>query len=765
MTRFDKQGTEPLGAQFHFAAKAGAPASRRPFVAAAAAIVILGTIAWHNALSNGVTNFDDHWQVIHNPLVRAADFEAVAKTFSTSHHGEYLPVKILSYTADRALYTSLGVDFVFGVHLSNVLLHLANSVLVALICALVIRDLSSREDLRRAALPVGAFAGVLFVLHPVHVEAVAWLSSRKDVLSFFFLALAFLAFRSALLRRRFLAGFACLLFFALALGSKTTAVCLPLLATAYWLLLSREGGGRAVVLLAALYVTGATAVIAAAAAAAGSGYAGGPVGGSYFTHYLTVVRTFPFYMRLLLFPVNQAVVYALPSATGLADAGVWWGAIMLAAQIAVAVFARARVARFIVLWYILALVPVLNLVPAAVPALAADRYAYTASLPFALAPAVIAWNIRSALLSRRATAVAGALVAACVVYAGALGVATWSRNRVWYSSKTLWTDCIAKNPSDRMALVNLGSVYFEEKDYDRARLLFERAVDADRFFILAHYRLGETYEQMDRPYIAKIFYSRTLNQPSSLTDHYTREYRALAGVRLSGMAYGAGKYSTAVRLARTAVEILVSPATADVILDAPSKGTGRRAHSTESSRALPAARRAYWRALSTGLEMRRLADSLMAMGDAATGDPQQAERLYLRAIEVAREYPKPRVALARLYLRFDQCRGAYDQFEAASLLGATGADFYSDWGLAAVGEGSYEQAERLFGKALVLDPSLEDVKVKLAFALAHQGKRGEALVILDAVLAGDPENADAQRVRDLLSGSSVPSQGAETDGR
>ncbi len=765
MTRLDSQGTEPLGAQFSFPPGTGAPTNWRTFAAAAPVIIILGVLAWHNALANGVTNFDDHWQVMQNPLVRSADFRAVESAFSKSHHGEYLPVKILSYIADRVLYTALRVDFVFGVHLSNLLLHLANSILVALICTLVVRDLASREDLRRAAVPVGVFAGVLFVLHPVHVEAVAWLSSRKDVLSFFFLALSFLGFRSALLRKRLLAGLACLLFFALAVGSKTTAVSLPLLATVYWLLLSRRGGRRVVAVLAALYLIGAGAVVAAAAAAAGSGYAGGPVGGGYYTHYLTVIRTFPFYMRILMFPVNLSVIYRLPQASGLGDAGVWWGAIMLAAQIAVAVFARARVARFIVLWYILALVPVLNLVPAAVPALAADRYAYAASLPFALAPAVIAWNVRSALLSRRAAGVAAALVAACVVYAGVLGVATWSRNRVWRSSKTLWTDCIAKDSSGRTALVNLGSAYFEEKDYDRARLLFERAVKVDPFFILAYYRLGEIYEETDRPYIARLFYTRTLNQPSSLTDRYTRRYRARAGARLSGIAYREGKYSTAVRLARTAVETLVSPATAELILKMSAQGTTGRMSSVEDSDALSAAIDAHSRALSTGLEMRRLADSLMQMGEAAGEDAQQAERLYLRAIEVSREYPKPRVALARLYLRFGQWRGAYEQLEAASLLGANGAEFYGDWGLAALGEGSYEEAERLLRKAIAIDPSFEDAKVKLAFALAHRGERNEALAILDEVLAANPHNPDARKVRSMVSGMNASPQGGEANGR
>jgi len=711
-----------------------------------------GALAYMDAPSNGATNFDDPWQVTENKLVQDACAGNVARILTRPCHGTYLPAKLLSYMADYAVYRALGVDPVKGIHLTNVALHVANSLLVALLCGLAVRDLAPQRLTFEGAAFVGVFSGILFVLHPVHVESVAWLSSRKDVLSFFFMALSFLCLRNVFLRRSLIWAFSSVVLFIFAAASKSTVLSLPLLGITYWFLVGRRGGGRAISVIGLLAVTAVVAAMVAAAAAAGEGYRARPVGGSFVTHYLTLLKTFPFYMRKLMFPVNLCVIYAVPPALGFGDPGVWWGAALLLGQIAVAVFVRVRTARFIVLWYLIALLPVIQIIPVPVSALAADRYAYIASVPFALAPALIAWNVRTALIRRGALALSTVLVAACLLYAGALGAATWSRNRVWRSSEALWRDCLAKNPSSRTALVNLAAVHLERGDLSAARALYEDAIRIDPGFILAHYHLGEIFEKTGAPYLARALYSRALAAESSLAERQTRRYKGLSAVRLADMALEEGKYESALTHARRAMEFLVSPARAEAMLKAASLGRDALGEDTPDGDVIKKALILTYRALESLNEARRLADLLIKAGDAAAGegDPQTAERHYRSAAEALEDYAEPHLRLARLFNDYGRWKPAYDEFTAAFIRGAAGARFEHDYGLAAIGLGRYREAAERLSRAVKLEPSLTEAKVKLAYARAHLGEFDAALALVEEVMADEPDNENARRVKRMI---------------
>ncbi|MCD6405058.1 MAG: tetratricopeptide repeat protein [Planctomycetes bacterium] len=703
------------------------PLSSKTFLVLAAAIAVAGVLAYHNAPGNGSTNFDDYWQVTRNPLVTEPSFHNGVRAVSGPYHGVYLPAKLLSYMADYAVCRRLGLDPVLGVHLTNVILHIANSILVALICILVVLDLAGDRIDPAGAFLIGLFAGVLFVLHPVHVESVAWLSSRKDVLSFFFMALAFLAFRGVVMRGTLVRGVMCVVLFILALASKNTVLCFPLIAAAYWVLVSRRGGRRAGFVLAALIIVAAVDVVAGATLISAAGYGAKPTGGSWAIHYLTVIKTFPLYMRLLLFPVGLNAIYRIPTASGLSDPGVWWGLVMLTANICVVVFVRVKTARFIVLWYLIALLPVLQLVPMAVPAFAADRYAYIASVPFALAPALILWKVREALLKRGSTVVASALVAAAVIYAGALGVGTWSRNRVWRSSKTLWQDVLSKNPTSRIALVNLGEVHFEEGDYQRARRHYTKAITLDPFFTIARYNLALTCERVGDEAVAKTLYKQVLVMPSSLTARYARRYRGLAACKVSAIYYDRREYVRARKYAADALAYL-----------------GKAPEPTQR----------YRQADEALTQSRELADGLIEAGDAlAKSAPARAERLYVHAGEAAIEYSAPHTKLGRLYLAARRWQDAYEELTTAFLLGARGADFEYDFGVAALESGRYDRAARRFARVLAADPARRKAKVKLAVAEAHLGKQEKALKALEEILGADPGNREAREIYDARKAS------------
>jgi tetratricopeptide (TPR) repeat protein len=175
------------------------------------------------ALSNGfIVNFDDHAYVIGNPSVKEGlTYRGVLWAFTTVHSYNWHPLTWLSHMLDVHIF---GLN-PMGHHLVNILFHVANSLLLFLI----LRRLT-------AAFWRSLLVAALFALHPLHVESVAWIAERKDVLSTFFGFLAILAYvdfaRSSKTSRYLLV----LLFFVLSLMAKQMFVTLPflLLLLDYW---------------------------------------------------------------------------------------------------------------------------------------------------------------------------------------------------------------------------------------------------------------------------------------------------------------------------------------------------------------------------------------------------------------------------------------------------------------------------------------------------------------------------------------------------
>jgi tetratricopeptide (TPR) repeat protein len=159
-------------------------------------------------------------------------------------------------------------------------------------------------------------------------------------------------------------------------------------------------------------------------------------------------------------------------------------------------------------------------------------------------------------------------------------------------------------------------------------------------------------------------------------------------------------------------------------------------------------------------ETRHLADEFMVIGDGfAREDPLAAEEQYRKAAEVADDYDQPHLRLARLYLANGRWQPAFDEFSAAFIRGAEGARFEHDYGLAALGAGRYDRAIALLQKALELEPSMVEAKIKMALAKAYKGEMREALELIDQAIEEAPGHPDAGKVKDLI----LRMQSARTD--
>ena len=200
------------------------PATHKPWqVAAVCAVLALVTvITYQGVRNNDFVNFDDHGYVLENSHVQQGlTGQSIAWAFTTYDQSNWHPLTWISHMVDWSLYGSNPL----GHHLANVFLHAANAVLLFLLLFYMTGFLGR-----------SAMVAFLFALHPAHVESVAWLSERKDVLCAFFYLAALLAY-AWYVRKPSVQRFACIVcLYACALLSKPMAVTLPfaLLLLDYW---------------------------------------------------------------------------------------------------------------------------------------------------------------------------------------------------------------------------------------------------------------------------------------------------------------------------------------------------------------------------------------------------------------------------------------------------------------------------------------------------------------------------------------------------
>ncbi len=192
-----------------------APAVSRTWVLLAAAVVFVsGCAVFWDARTYEFLNWDDPVYILKNPWIQQLTWQNVRTIFTHPYFLNYLPLHLLSYMLDHAIW-GLRPE---GYHLSSVLIHGWNCIL----CLVVVRRLSG-------SFAVGWMAALLFAVHPAHVEAVDWISSRKEVLSTTFLLLSLLAYvharrGKALVPLPYAASVLC---FLLGMLSKASVVVLP----------------------------------------------------------------------------------------------------------------------------------------------------------------------------------------------------------------------------------------------------------------------------------------------------------------------------------------------------------------------------------------------------------------------------------------------------------------------------------------------------------------------------------------------------------
>lgn len=430
-----------------------------------AAIVVVTSAAYAPVFNNGFVNFDDNLYVTANPQVQEGiSLGGVEWAFTTSFAANWHPVTWLSHMLDFQLFGTNPA----GHHAVSLVLHIANAVLLFLF-------LSAATGSKNKSL----FVAILFAIHPFHVESVAWISERKDMLSTFFGLLALLSWLRFTKTKRYGAYALILMTYALSLMAKPMLVTLPVLMLTldYWPLQrlhlpdDAHGSAKTNLNLVAeklplVFLAGVSSVITIVVQRTG-----GAVGS--LEQFPLIVRianaavSCLAYLTKTFVPRNLAVFYPHPEALPSYPILILALVLPIAITILVCVFRnRAPYALQGWLWFLIALSPVIGIIQIGEQAYA-DRYTYVPLIGIFVA---LAWSIASLI---RVPKVSVALATIAVL---ALSFLTFRQAATWKNSITLWAHAVASTSNNYMAHIKLGNALAAANKNVEAEQNFNEAI-------------------------------------------------------------------------------------------------------------------------------------------------------------------------------------------------------------------------------------------------------------------------------------------------
>jgi len=448
--------------------------------AIAPALVGLATLlVFLPALGNQFVNWDDEVNLVANPQYRGLGWDQIRWMFGNTLGGHYIPLTWLSFGLDYVLWGMRPA----GYHATSVLLHAANAVLFYFIALRLLR--AALQAAPRSLTLGAAGAALLFSLHPLRVESVAWATERRDVLMGFFALLCVLSYLRAVdgvaegaPRRAWY--WTAVGLFGLALLSKSVAVGLPavlLLLDVYPLRRPRELWRLVLEKIPFALLAGAVATVTLTV---GAGH-----------RLMTSLETLGIAQRLAISAYSLAFYlwktvapWPLSPLYTLFNPVVPWSATYLlpaAFVTAVTIAAIAGLRRWpagLIAWasYVVLLAPVVGIVHNGAQ-IAADRYTYLACAPWAiLGGAGLAWSRQSARGGRLSPAVGTAVMGAAALVIVAFAGLSVRQVGVWRDSVMLWTHAASVEPASDIPVFYLGWALADAGRFDEAKAHFERAL-------------------------------------------------------------------------------------------------------------------------------------------------------------------------------------------------------------------------------------------------------------------------------------------------
>jgi tetratricopeptide (TPR) repeat protein len=415
-------------------------------------IIVFG--AFYPCLKNGFVNWDDDKYLGETAAAQPFSLAALKDTFTSFSVGHYQPLTILSYLFDYQFFKLKP----FGYHLTNLILHLLNCLLVFWFIYLLSRNLA-----------LSFLTSLLFAIHPLRVESVVWISERKDVLYAFFYLSALISYLYYLFKEKNSKFYLLSLFlFLCSLLSKSMAVTLPLILLLLDYYLKRKPE-RAVLLDKIPFFI--LTLLSSLIVVFGIILFGGIRPGSHYSFlsmlsvasyaivfYLTKLFLplklsclYPFYNFYYNFQYNPLYLYSILT-------------VILLALIVILSVKYTKKLLFGSAFFLITLLPVLQFIPNST-IIVADRYTYLSSIGIIFILSTLFYWLYSRKLKNP---LAKSLLIALIIFIIlSLSILTYNRCKVWKDGITLWSDALKNYPSVT-AYNSRGTMFFKKGQYEKA---------------------------------------------------------------------------------------------------------------------------------------------------------------------------------------------------------------------------------------------------------------------------------------------------------
>jgi len=617
------------------------------------------------------TNYDDNLYVTENQHVLSGlTQDGVIWAFTTGHASNWHPLTWLSLMLDCQLFgTNAG-----WMHLINLFLHLANTLLLFA----VLRKITG-------SLWPSAFVAAAFALHPMHVESVAWIAERKDVLSTLFLLLTLAAYVSYVRRRGRVRYLLTVLLFAAGLLAKPMLVTLPflLLLLDYWPL-DRFAAPRAVKTAAIpdrrrilyriiiekipFFALAAVSSVITFIVQKGSGAAPDINTLSLQSRVANAFLSYTRYIDKMFWPQDLAVFYPLDARTIQSWQVVPCALLMIVVSVLAIRFGRKQKYLFFGwFWFVGTLIPVIGIIQVGSQAYA-DRYTY---IPYIGLFIIIAWGLPELLSKWPQRKIALGL--SMVIVLTTLGICAHRQVSYWNNSTALFSHAIEVTKNNYIAHCNLGIAYGKLGRYQDEIEAYKQAIKIKPDYADAHYNLGTAYGRLGR-YRDEI---EAYKQAIRIKPDYAKAHYNL------GIVYGElSRYQDAVEAYKQAIRI--KPDYAE-------------------------------------------AQSNLGVAYSKLGRHQDAVETYKQAIRIKPDYADAHYNLGIAYSKLGRHQDAVEAYKQAIRIKPDYADAHYMLGVTYGGLGRYQDAIESYKQTIRIKPDDADAHSNLGSAYFLTGDKGSAL--------------------------------------
>jgi len=649
--------------------------------------------------------YDDHVYITDNANIQSGlNWKSIRWAFTTGYIANWHPVTWLSHIIDYQLFKG----WAGGYHLINVLFHILNT----LVLFYVLMRMTG-------AVWPSAFVAAIFALHPLHVESVAWIAERKDVLSTFFWLLTMLAYVRYVENPRLKWYLAAIVLFILGLMSKPMLVTLPfvLLLLDYWPL-ERKISRRLLIEKIPFFICSiASCVVTFLAQQSSSATVNLQALGLKIRVDNAIVSCFT-YITKMIWPRRLAVFYPHPGG-GLSITSVTVCGFLLV-LISICFIFLARRHRFFAfgwLWYLGTLVPVIGLVQVGAQAMA-DRYTYMTLTGLFI---IIAWSAKEFVPERWCRI--SALLAVVILIA--CSVTTWRQLRYWKNTQTLFEHTLAVTENNYMTLSNYASYLIGVGRFDEA---IERSIESLKIapnYADAHNNLGLALMNSGKASAAIEQFSLAVKYKPDFTPAYNS---------LAITLYKQGRNEEAIGYFKQVLKLEPNFAEARLNFGSALLQVGSTKQAIEQFRLAVKYKPDYQQAYFN-----------LAIATETQGRPEEAVSYYKQALKIEPNYVEARLNLAKTLRGMQKFDEAIESFNKVLELEPANEIAHGCLGLTLAATGKIDEAIKEVRFVLNARPDDAEMHRNLGVLLERKGKIAEAIESYRAALQIDPNNANTRQ--------------------